>query len=84
MQHFKLVNWWFRFLMSRTGFSFALIFCQTYCIVWKNCNDVFNILNWKFVEQCGEQLIISEVYMISTFLGTRACHIVPYSSSMHF
>jgi hypothetical protein len=20
MQHFKLVNWWFRFLMSRTGY----------------------------------------------------------------
>ena len=24
MQHFKLVNWWFRFLMSRTDYTLSI------------------------------------------------------------
>ena len=57
LQHFKFVNWWFRFLMSRTGYTASLSSSQWGQIPYKvatilffsqNSKKYFQIVqNWK-------------------------------------
>ena len=46
MQHFKLVNWWFRFLMSRTGYSASSkVACYQLCKQMMTNHKLFSLLD---------------------------------------
>ena len=46
MQHFKFVNWWFRFLMSRTGYSASSkVACYQLCKQMMTNHKLFSLLD---------------------------------------
>ena len=78
MQHFKFVNWWFRFFMSRTGWY------NLQEAIWLRMVETIVKRNSEFVFKSGEQLIYlfrRKFTFLTKWNGTyRMC--VAYSSNI--